>query len=240
MRIALTSSAGRLEGLAEALRARGCDVVHQPLLAPRVRDDDTTRAAALGLLHAPWRAYPSRSSVEAWQALALPLDDGARLAAVGPGTAEALRAAGATQVLTPDATAANAAGLARSLLAAGASGSVVALVQGGNARPELAQRLRAGGAEPHTVIVYDVAPVPWQADGAFDSVLLASPSGVASLPPDVAARSRLVALGPTTAAAIEARGWSCTRAPEPTVQGALVALCHGATAARTAAAEVAP
>jgi len=230
MRIALTHASGRLEQLAPALEALGHAVEHIPLVAPYPRHDDDTHRAATALLGLTWRCYPSRSAVEAWMALGLPLDDGARLAAVGPGTAAALARHGADRVLTPPSSAATAAGLARALLNAGASGHPVGIVQGSRARSELANRLAAGGARPRSVVVYDVTALPWPAHTAVDAVLLASPSAVAALPSAVARSAQLVALGPTTAAAVSDRGWRCHVASEPTVAGALAALTHAAPA----------
>jgi uroporphyrinogen-III synthase len=113
----------------------------------------------------------------------------------------------------------------------------VGLVQGRRARPELATRLRDGGALPRQAIVYDVVRVPWRCDDGFDAVLLASPSAVAGLPDALARRCRLVALGPTTAAAVRKRGWSCLQASEPTVAGALSAFAKLAKRAPAGAQE---
>jgi len=238
VRIALTHSGGRLEALAPALRDLGHEVVHAPLIATVPLVDDATKRAAALLVGLPWRCYPSRSAVEAWSALGLPFDDGARLAAVGNGTAAALAAAGADRVLTPQRSASTAAGLASAVLAAGARGAAVGLVQGRRARPELETRLRDGGALPHPVVVYDVVSVPWRSDVGFDAVLLASPSAVAALPDDLARRSHLVALGPTTAAAVRDRGWSCHQASEPSVAAALTALTRLAPRAPLGAREL--
>ena len=224
MRIALTHADGRLERLAPALRARGHDVVLAPLIATRPLLDDATRRAAEALLALPWRCYPSRSSVAAWAALGLPFDDGARLAAVGAGTAAAIVAHGGAAPLTPSPLASTAIGLAATVLAAGAAGHGVGLVQGRRARPELAEHLRRGGAEPHRAVVYDVATLPWRETRPIDAVVLASPSAVAALPQVVAERAQLIALGPTTAAAIRERGWRCARADVPSAEGVLAAL----------------
>lgn len=224
MRIALTHASGRLERLEPALRALGHEVVRVPLVATRTLHDPETRRAARALLGLAWRCYPSRSAVEAWAELGLPFDDGARLAAVGPGTAAALAAHGARDVLTPPRRASTATGLARALLDVGAAGAAVGLVQGRRARSELADRLRAGGAAPVVAVVYDVASARWTVVDAVDRVLLASPSAVAGLPEPVAHAAELVALGPTTAAAVRARGWRCREAAEPTVEAALAAL----------------
>ncbi len=224
MRIALTHADGRLERLAPALRARGHDVVLAPLIATRPLLDDATRRAAEALLELPWRCYPSRSAVAAWSALGLPFDDGPRLAAVGAGTAAAIVAHGGVAPLTPSPLASTAIGLAAAVLAAGAAGHGVGLVQGRRARPELAQHLRRGGAEPRRAVVYDVTTLPWQVTGPLHAVVLASPSAVAALPQVVAERAQLVALGPTTAAALRERGWRCSQADVPSAEGVLAAL----------------
>ena len=224
MRIALTHADGRLERLAPALRERGHDVVLAPLIATRPLLDDATRRAAEALLALPWRCYPSRSSVAAWAALGLPFDDGARLAAVGSGTAAAIVASGGVAPLTPPPLASTAVGLAAAVLAAGAAGHGVGLVQGRRARPALAEHLRRGGAEPRRAVVYDVTTLPWRVTGPLDAVVLASPSAVAALPRPVGASARLVALGPTTAAALRERGWRCHQAATPSAEGVLAAV----------------
>ena len=231
MRIVLTQAGGRLEGLARALRGAGYDPVVAPLLRTRPIVDDTTRATAQALLGVPWRCYASRSAVEAWVALGLPFDDGARLAAVGAGTArdlvERTRAAHGPSVpppLTPPPEGSSAAGLAAALLRAGAAGQEVGLVQGRRARPELAQHLRAGGAFPRAAVVYDVITLPWQVASPVDAVLLTSPSAAVALPREIGDQAVLVAIGPTTAAALRERGWRCRQAPEPSTEGVLTAL----------------
>ncbi len=225
MRIVLTQARGRLEGLADALRARGHEVTAAPLIGTRTLTGEATRRAAEALLGLPWRCYVSRSAVESWAELGLPFEDGARLAAVGAGTAAALIARGArVPPLTPAARSSSAAGLAEALLAAGAADHDVGLVQGSRARRELADRLRSAGARPQSAVVYEVIALPWQVEGHVDAVVLASPSAVAGLPRSIGERARLVALGPTTAAALEQHGWRCLEAPEPSVEGVLEAL----------------
>ncbi len=229
MRVALTQATGRLESLLPGLRALGVEVISAPLIATRPLLDDATRRSAAALLGLPWRCYPSRSSVEAWAALRLPFADGARLAAVGAGTAAALvrhgAAGGGTEApLTPAPLASTAVGLAAALLAAGAAGQQVGLVQGRRARPELAEQLRRGGAKPRRAVVYEVITLPWRVTGSVDAVVLASPSAVAALPAEVGQQAQLVALGPTTAAALRERGWSCLQAREPSAAGVLAAL----------------
>lgn len=203
MRIALTHGAGRLENLAAELEARGHTVLRAPLIETRPRVDDATRDAARALLERPWLLFTSRSAVEAWRALDLPLR-GPKLGAVGEATGAALeRAGGRVRVLGEPATAE---GLARSFLARRDARGPVGLPQGDRSRPALAAALRRAGMRVVPVVVYETIVLPWAAEAAVDAVVLASPSAAEGLPGAVAARAGLVALGDTTGAALRARG----------------------------------
>jgi uroporphyrinogen-III synthase len=52
-------------------------------------------------------------------------------------------------------------------------------------------------------------------------IVLASPTATHALPERVAARAVLIALGSTTAASVQARGWTCRTAREPSVKALL-------------------
>ena len=224
MRVAVTASVGRLAGLEARLRDAG----HEAVRAPLVRTAPTADAAAAErLLGLPWRVYSSRSAVGAWVGLGLGFADDARIGAVGPGTAADLELAGAEVALV--ARPATAAGLARGLLSHPAGprpGDAVGIVQGDRARTTLAEALRAAGVEVRSATVYGSEGVAWSLDGPVDAVVLASPSAVAALPPDIGAAALLVAIGPTTAAAAVRRGWSVVQAAEPTVDGVLGAMAR--------------
>lgn len=225
MRVAITASSGRLEGLAARLRAAGHDPVPSPLIAVRPRTDDASRTAAAALAPLRWRLYPSRTAVEAWRALGLGFDPDTRLGAVGPATAAALRAAGAhVDVVARPATAA---ALARQVLAhpdGPRPGEAVGVVQGSGARPALARGLRAGRVDVRTAVVYDREGLGWRVDGPVDAIVVASPSGVAALPSAVGSAALIVAIGPTTAAAARRRGWRVAAAATPTVDAVAAAL----------------
>jgi len=223
VRVAVTASLGRLESLEARLLEAGFDAVRVPLVA--VAPLPGVAATAGALLGLPWRLYPSRSAVEAWTQLGLGFADSARIGAIGPGTAAELARSGARV----DATAepATAEGLARTLLAHHAAprvGDAVGVVQGDRARPHLAHALRAAGLDVRTATLYASRGVGWSLDGAVDAVVVASPSAVAALPPAVAARALLVAIGPTTAAAVARRGWTGLAADAPTTAGVVAAL----------------
>jgi uroporphyrinogen-III synthase len=212
MRVAITASPGRLASLDARLEAAGFEAVRSPLV--RVSALPATAAAA-PLIGLAWRLYPSRSAVEAWVQLGLGFGD-ARLGAVGPGTADELARAGGTVAVVG--SPATAAGLAHAVLthpAAPSAGDAVGVVQGDRARPTLVDALRAAGIEPRVATVYTSRGGGWTLNGAVDAVVLASPSAVAALPPRVAAQAQLVAIGPTTAAAIARRGWSALVAEAP-------------------------
>ncbi len=217
MRVAITASSGRLADLEARLRSAGFEAVRAPLVAVRPRLDEETLAAARALVGLRWRLFPSQSAVEAWTALGLGFGADVRLGAVGPATADALRAAGGgVSVVAEPATAL---GLAKGVLAhpsAPGTGEAVALVQGDGARPALARALTAAGVEPRAAVVYERRGLGWHVDGTVDAVVVASPSAVASLPDEVGARCVIVAIGPTTAAAARRRGWRVRQSAAPT------------------------
>jgi uroporphyrinogen-III synthase len=223
VRVAVTASLGRLETLEARLVAAGFEAVRAPLVA--TRSLPSSQAEAHALIGLPWRLYPSRSAVLAWSGLDLGLVDGARLGAVGPGTAaELVRAGARADAVGQPATAA---GLVRAVLthpAAPRPGDTVAVVQGDRARPTLVAALRAAGVEARVATVYASRAAGWALADAVDAVVLASPSAVAQLPAGVAARAQLVAIGPTTAAAVADRGWDALVADAPTEAGVVAAL----------------
>lgn len=227
MRVAITASSGRLEGLEARLRALGHDAVRSPLIAVQPRSDDATRAAAAALEPLRWRLYPSRTAVEAWRALGLGFDPDTRLGAVGPATATALRSAGAHVDLV--ARPATAAALATQVLAhpdGPRQGEAVGVVQGSSARPALARGLRAGRVEVRIAVVYDRIGLGWRVDAPVDAIVVASPSGVSALPAAVGSTALIVAIGPTTAAAARRRGWRVAVAATPTAEAVAAALAR--------------
>lgn len=221
MKIALTHGVGRLEDLAAGLEARGHTVLRAPLIETRPRRDAATREAAQALLRHPWLLFTSRSAVEAWRGMGLPLA-GARIGAVGEATGAALERAGArVRVLGEPPTAE---GLARAFLSRRDAQGPVGLPQGDRSRPALAAALRRAGMRVEPVVVYETVVLPWAAEAAVDAVVLASPSAAEGLPSQVAARAELVALGDTTGAALRARGLRPRVATRPDAAAVLRAL----------------
>jgi uroporphyrinogen III methyltransferase/synthase len=171
-----------------------------------------------------WIAFTSRNAVRvvfAWLEAnqGLPVH-AVKVAAVGPGTADELR----TWNVTPDCVPAEASGeaLAAALVETGISGASVLLPLGDLAGDQLRHELESADAHVTAVQVYETAPAQVTNRAALEALIagtlhvvaLASPSAfrnLANLPAggigDALRRTQLVAIGPTTAAAIRAEGF---------------------------------
>ncbi|ADD28161.1 uroporphyrinogen-III synthase [Meiothermus ruber] len=213
MRIALTQSEGRLEGLQERLEAMGLEVLRFPLVQTQ-----TLPADLAPLDDCRWWLFTSVAAVRAVLELRGSLP-GRALGAVGRATQQALEEAGGrVDLVAPEETAES---LAEAFLALRPFG-FVGLPQGNRARPVLAQRLREAGYVVRSVVVYQTQTLPWPSDGPVpELVLLTSPTGVEALPEAVGRKVHLLALGPTTAAALSERGFPHTVVPRPSVEAVL-------------------
>ncbi|MCS6970978.1 MAG: uroporphyrinogen-III C-methyltransferase [Planctomycetes bacterium] len=215
-RVLVTRASEQAGRLAAALAARGAEVISAPLQ----RFVYHAAAALAALPGHEWLAFASANAVEAlWRALEDAGRDAralapARLAAIGPGTAEALRRRG----LRPELVAAqsDAAGLAEALGAG--EGRRVLLPQAAEAAPELAERLRAAGWQVTAIAAYHAEPLPLDAEalGVPDAITVASAASVERLRAALGAQRwagwraqgvRLVAIGPRTAEACARCGW---------------------------------
>ncbi|MTD13149.1 hypothetical protein GIS00_04210 [Nakamurella sp. YIM 132087] len=246
-----SSRSSRLIGL---LGAEGATAQAIPLLAfEPPADTGALDAAVVDLARGgvDWVAFTSVNAVDAVldraSALALhpavPADT--RVAVVGPATARAVRAAGIAVDLMPE-SGGSAATLAAIWPAPGEHPRVL-LPQSAIASDTLAVALRARGFQVQGVPAYRTVPLPPPssiaedlADGAFEAVLLTSPSTVAALAGlPVAAGTVIGAIGASTAAAVREAGLALTfTAADPTEQGLVDALA--AVAAATPAATPAP
>ena len=238
MRVVLTQSAGKLEDLATSLRARGFEVVRNPLVRTEPLLTCDVRRVALELLACPWILFTSPAAVAAWWALELlaahPVS-GEKSAtsaaktplvgAVGQKTAAAIRRYGGRVDLT--ATPENAGGLAQSFLTDARKASPVGLPCGDRALPTLKTRLEQCGVTTRSLVIYQTETLEWSvrlAAGVPDTVVLSSPSAVEALPEAVGMSARLVALGPSTGAAVRARGWCYVEAAQPNSEAVIAAL----------------
>lgn len=155
LRVVVTRSEHQAEGLVQRLRAEGAEVALLPLLAlvPPADPRPLERAASELALY-DWVVFTSANAVEAF----MPLAGGAvpmsvRVAVVGPATAAALRAHAIEPHL--EARKSEAEGLMESLAPHVANGGRVLLPQAADARPALAEGLKAAGAEVACVVAYD-------------------------------------------------------------------------------------
>ncbi len=226
MKILLTHSEGRLEGLAAALGAQGFDVVHEPLVKTEFLPAEESQLAAERLLGADWLLFTSRTAVKAWTTLGLSFDT-CKIGAVGQKTAEELGSAGGTVSLVAEP--AHAEGFLQLFLARVSPPGRVGLPCGEQALPTLSAGLSGAGFTVEKAVLYRTTAQPvTQLDA--DLVVLASPSAVAALP-ETLGRAQLVALGPSTCQAVRERGWHAYKARTPDAEGVVQAVLAAASPA---------
>ena len=237
--VVVTRATEQASSLSARLRALGATVVELP--ATVVVDAADGMAELTALLARParfeWIVVTSRNGASC---VARALGGGAvrpaRLAAVGPGTADALAAAGLPCDLVP------ATSLAASLVVAfdppRRAGAEVLVVQAPAARPVVVDGLRARGWTVAPVAAYETRPRPAEPERAgalrtADAVVFAAGSavravlaayGAAGLPPVV------VCMGPITAAAAAEGGVDVSAVADPHTLDGLVAAIVSALA----------
>ena len=217
MRVLLTHREERLEGLEAALVAHGLEVVHHPLIETELLQGDAVTEAAEALLGCDWLLFTSRTAVQAWAALGLPLAGAVpKLGVVGGGTAQDIMRLGGQVALVAEP--ANAQGLLNTFRACVAPPACIGLPCGEGALPTLADGLGKAGFGVMKVPLYRTMTRPFPEVEA-DLIVLASPSAVSALPETLPRRTKLVALGPSTAEAVKERGWNATKAATPDLAG---------------------
>lgn len=208
--VVLAGSARTVERLAVQLRSAGRDPVPAVVLATEAPDDRRALDAALARLAEGGYdaiAVTSAAAVEAFARVEVP--SRVWVAAVGPGTADALATHGIRVRLTPrDASAAG-------LLAAWppGAGRRVLLPHSDLARPELEEGLRDRGEHPDPVVAYRTVPrepsaAAQRALAGGAAVVVTSPSAFAAIGPWLEPSTRVLAIGPTTADTVRAAGRS--------------------------------
>lgn len=188
-RVAVTRAAAQGDELAERLEALGCEPVLWPLIAIEPLGDESIDPTPYD-----WVVVTSpNGAVELARRLAAPP---ARLAAIGPGTAAALRARGHEPDLVP------ASSTQEGLLAELPSppGRVLVAVAAG-ARRLLVDELDADFLPLYRTVELSPAETP-----ELDLVLLASPSAARALARTAARDLPVVAIGPQTAGAARELG----------------------------------
>lgn len=229
MRVLLVRPAQDDDRDARALQALDIDTVSDPYLevAPSRDADAPARVRRLldDLTPDTWLVVTSAAGPRAVAAIApdARIPEHVHCAAVGPTSADALHQLGAAGVLTP--AAATGSALA-DLLCEMQPGRAV-LPQGDRALPVVAERLTEAGWEVRPYVVYStqtIAEPPNSVEallaGAFDVVVVRSPSAVQALnhfAPDL--RTPVVCAGPTTAAAAARLGLTiAAESPDSTAE----------------------
>lgn len=222
--VLITRAAGEGAGLAAAVRQRGGEPWEVPVIAIAGPPDPAALAAAARRAgDYAWLVFTSRHGVQHFLAAVEAAGTGrgalarARVVAVGPATARAIREAGVTAAVRTPATA-DAAGVLDLLLREVRPGERVLVVRPLEAALDVAERLRAAGVAADEVVAYRT--VAAHAPGALEPVLRArrvdyvtftSGSTVRRLleaagGPGVLAGARIACIGPRTAEAARAAG----------------------------------
>jgi uroporphyrinogen III methyltransferase/synthase len=233
LRVLVTRTREQASELSRALAAAGAEPVELPAIEIVRRYDEAKLAAAIDALTDSaygWLVFTSANAVEIFfDALHERGLDArvvrASVAAIGPGTAEALRQRGIAADVTPAADAYTAEGLLDALAAAEMRGKRVLLPRAEGAREVLVDGLVARGAAVDEVTLYVAAP-PSDPEaeglrpelveglrrlraGEIDVATFASSSSVRNLVSllggdlDALRRCRIAAIGPVTAQTVE-------------------------------------
>ena len=229
--VLVTRSRTQASRLAADLRIWGAEVIEAPTVAIEPVEQTVAVDTALrDLAHLDWLVLTSPNGVAALrQRLGdLKLDSRAlgsvRVAAVGPGTAEALEGMGITPDLMPSTF--TTAALGEALAAAGVAGRRVLLLRSDLATQELPARLTAAGAQVRDLAVYRTVRPEGLPDEALDRlarrqvdwITFTSSSTVdnfLTLADGVDLSGvRLASIGPVTSATLRAHGL------EPTAEAA--------------------
>ncbi len=242
LRIAVTRPAAQAEEFIRGLRALGAEAVSYPTIRIQGPSEPAPlRRAVHNLGRFDWIVFTSANGVARfWHELeaagaAGPWPQHLRAAAIGPATAEALRARGVEAEVVPDEYVAEA--VADALIAVHElAGRRVLLPRAAEARKVLPERLRAAGAAVEEVVAYETGP---DAEGIaglraaldrreLDMVTFTSASTVRQFVSRAGAdlgTARVAVIGPVTAAAARAAGVRVdVEAKDYTVEGMLTAI----------------
>jgi len=238
--VIVTRTRTQASKLSRRLAELGARVIEAPAIAIEPPEDFAAADSALGRLDAfDWVAFTSPNGVEAFvgRCAELRLDarslGNARIAAVGPGTADALRGHFITPDLMPGSYTTE--GLGKALAEAGVGGRSVLLPRADIATAALPQMLRQAGAEVTEATVYRTvrpAALPGDAAEALQAgrthwITFTSSSTVTNFLALAGETDlsdvKLAAIGPVTADTLRAAGLTPTVTADPCTIEALVA-----------------
>ncbi len=211
-KVVVTRARAQASELAARLRALGAEVVEAPAIrivaidgpAPEIERYDLVCLTSPNGVHALFQRLEQSGRDARGFA-------GARLAAIGPGTAAALREHGLTADVVPERFVAE--GLVEALVDVPVTRALVA--RAAQARDVLPEALRERGAEVDVVALYETVAAPIaererRAVAAADYVTFTSSSTVRflfdSAGEALSERTRLVSIGPVTSEALRERG----------------------------------
>jgi len=240
--VVVTRAREQASGLANMLAELGADVIQFPTItiAP-LADYGQVDAVIEKLEGYDWLIFTSVNGVSHfWRRLAVRGKDsralgGRKVAAIGPATADALRARGIEPDFIPEKYIAE--GIAEGLLALGMEGKRVLAPRAKEARELLPDELRKAGAEVDILPVYQTLPADARREevlellreGRIHCVTFGSSSTVDNflslIPADTLRqypKARLAAIGPITKKTLERHGLTCHIMPEEYTIPALV------------------
>lgn len=216
-RVAITTSRDGAGGVADEFAAHGLVPVILPCIAVTPGDPSATDLLRSAAATADWLLITSARAVgEVWPDGGLPEIP---VAAVGDHTARAVSAAGGRVAVE------GRAGAARLLERLGPlAGRTVVYPHASKADPEVIDRLQAAGAVVVSGVAYRVKPIRPE-DDPVDAVAFGSPSAVDGWCSARTLEGLLVgAIGPTTADALERRGYPVHAMPDRPGFGRLAAI----------------
>jgi uroporphyrinogen-III synthase len=247
-RVVVTRALEQSQSLVDALRDAGAETVLLPLVAFAPADNLSELDRHLkNEAEFDWLFFTSQNALRALQercaSLRRPLAEvfaGVRIAAVGPATADAVRAAGLPVPYVS--TAHNGVALAKELRAE-VYGKRVFLPRSDRANPELITELERHGAKVTPVVAYKNVPPTGELleacgavfRGQTDAVLFFSPSAVHHLRDllgaqrfgDLSHQTMFVAIGPVSENALKAEGVDrILQASDTTVSAAVATLAE--------------
>ena len=243
--VVVTRAREQASGLAARLAELGAEVIQFPTIDIKPLDDSAeVDAAVRGLKGYDWLIFTSANGVKCfWDRLEAQGLDARALAslqdaAIGPATAQAVRAHGVAPDFVPEAYIAES--VAKGLIEKGVDGKKVLLPRAREAREVLPEELRKAGADVRVLPVYETVPAAARRDdvlqrleaGTLDVVTFGSSSTVdnffAQIPADVVKaqpegkRVKLASIGPVTTKTLAKHGFACDIQPEDFTIPALV------------------
>ena len=240
--IVVTRAREQASGLANMLAELGAEVIQFPTInISPLADYGKVDALVAKLNEYDWLIFTSVNGVrQFWRRLAACGKDsralgGRKVAAIGPATAEELRARGIEPDFIPEKYLAE--GVAEGLLALGMAGKRVLVPRARQAREVLPDELRKAGAAVDILPVYETLPAGARREevlellreGRIHCITFGSSSTVDNfvslIPADILRgypQVRLAAIGPVTKKTLERHGLECHIMPEEYTIPALV------------------